>query len=220
MIRYLLVSLFIVCVTEAAVGQSLSDSINNEYIERYHDKFFIWPLFKKRSLSFDVRNGDSDKVKYKPNNSYSLGLGVYLFEISAEISFELPMNEKSQSTFGSTEAREIHANFLGNNWGVDVFRQRYDGFYFTMPSRTAPSVIVKRPDIELTNTGVNGIYAFNKRRFSLKSAYNYSERQLKSGGSFLITGNLNTFKTVQQVTRIYAWGDTLHSVWRVDIPIR
>jgi hypothetical protein len=95
MIRYLLVSLLIVCVTEAAVGQDASDSINNEYIERYQDKFFIWPLVKKRSLSFDVRKGDGDKVNYKPNNSYSLGLGVYLFEISAEISFELPMNEKS-----------------------------------------------------------------------------------------------------------------------------
>lgn len=194
MIRYFFVLLLFLLVTQATVGQHLTDSTQSEYIQKFPDKFFIWPLFKKRSLSYDIRNGDSDKIKYKPNNSFSLGLGVYLFEIAAEISFTLPINEKNRSTYGSTDSRDIHANFIGNNWGVDVFRQRYNGFYFTDPSGSSTSNIIKRPDIELTNTGVNGIYAFNKEKFSLKSAYNYSERQLKSGGSIIVTGNLNTFR--------------------------
>ncbi len=185
------VFLFLLVATTTS-GQHATDTTRSEYIQKFPDKFFIWPLFKKRSLSFDVRSGDSDKIKYKPNNSFSLGLGVYLFEISAEISFEVPIDDKSQSTFGSTDAREFHANFIGNNWGVDVFRQKYDGFYFADPS--SPEIIIKRPDVELTNTGLNGIYAFNKQKFSLRSAYNYSERQLKSGGSFIVAGNLNTFK--------------------------
>jgi len=194
MIRKVFALLLFLLVTKATVGQQSADSTKNLYIEQFSDKFFVWPLFKKRSLSFDVREGNNEKIKYRPNNSFSLGLGVYLFEVSAEISFALPINERSQSTFGSTDAREFHANFLGNNWGVDVFRQKYNGFYFTDPAGSAPDVIIKRPDIELTNTGINGIYAFNKDKFSLKSAYNYSERQVKSGGSFLVTGNLNTFR--------------------------
>jgi len=194
MIRKVFALLLFLLVTKATVGQQSADSTKNLYIEQFSDKFFVWPLFKKRSLSFDVREGNNEKIKYRPNNSFSLGLGVYLFEVSAEISFALPINERSQSTFGSTDAREFHANFLGNNWGVDVFRQKYNGFYFTDPAGSAPDVIIKRPDIELTNTGINGIYAFNKDKFSLKSAYNYSERQVKSGGSFLVSGNLNTFR--------------------------
>jgi hypothetical protein len=194
MIRYFIVLLLLLIVTQATFGQHAQDSVRSIYIQRFPDHFFIWPLFKKRSLSFDIRNGDNEKINYKPNNSFSLGLGVYLFEVSAEISFAVPIGEKSQNTFGSTDAREFHINFLGKNWGVDVFRQRYDGFYFTDPAGSSPDVIIKRPDIELTNTGINGIYAFNKEKFSLKSAYNYSERQLKSGGSFIVTGNLNTFR--------------------------
>jgi Domain of unknown function (DUF4421) len=194
MIRYFFVLLLFILVTIATEGQHSPDSTRSMYIQKFPDQFFIWPLFKKRSLSFDIRNGDNEKIKYKPNNSFSLGLGVYLFEISAEISFEVPINEKSQSTFGSTDAREFHINFLGNNWGVDVFRQKYNGFYFTDPAGSSPDVIIKRPDIELTNTGINAIYAFNKKKFSLKAAYNYSERQLISGGSFIATGNLNTFR--------------------------
>ena len=194
MTRYLFVLLLCIGVTKSTVGQDTADSTKSEYIGKFPDKFFIWPLFKKRSLSFDVRNGDNEKIKYKPNNSFSLGFGVYLFEIAAEISFALPINENSQSAYGSTNAREFHANFIGNNWGVDVFRQRYRGFYFSEPSGSSSNNVIKRPDIELTNTGVNGIFAFNKKKFSLKSAYNFSERQLKSGGSFIVTGNLNTFR--------------------------
>lgn len=194
MIRCQFALLLFLLVSKATFGQHSGDSTRNVYIEKFPDQFFVWPLFKKRSLSFDIRNADNEKVKYKPNNSFSLGLGIYLFEISAEISFEVPLNERSQSTFGSTAAREFHANFIGNNWGVDIFRQKYNGFYYTDQSGSGPDVIIKRPDIELTNTGINGIYAFNKKKFSLKSAYNYSERQLKSGGSFLVTGNLNTFR--------------------------
>lgn len=194
MIRCFFVLLLFLLVTQATVGQHASDSTRSEYIQKFPDKFFIWPLFKKRSLSFDIRNGENEKIKYKPNSPFSLGLGVYLFEVTAEISFALPINEKSQSAYGSTNAREFHANFIGNNWGVDIFRQKYGGFYFNDPSGSPSNNVVKRPDIDLTNTGVNGIYAFNKKKFSLKSAYNYSERQVKSGGSILVSGNLNTFR--------------------------
>jgi hypothetical protein len=196
MIRYLFALFLIFCVTEVSVGQHAADSTKSKYIEQFHDKFFIWPVIKERSLSFDIKSRDpgSEKINYKPNNSFSMGLGVYLFEIGAEITFAVPINEKNVSTYGSTEAREFNANFLGNGWGMDVFRQKYRGFYFPVRSGSSPDTFVKRPDIELANTGINGIYVFDRKRFSLKSAYNYSERQIKSGGSFIITGNLNTLR--------------------------
>jgi len=197
MIRYIFVLLIFSGVTSGAAGRHDSDTTRNQYIEQFHDKFFIWPVVKKRSLSFDIgtRDPGSQKINYKPNSLFSAGLGIYLFEISAEITFSIPVSEKNLSTYGSTEARDFHANFLGNGWGMDVFRQKYSGFYFPLRSGSGlPDVIVKRPDIKLTNTGVNGIYVFDKKRFSLKSAYNYSERQIKSDGSFILTGNLNTFR--------------------------
>ena len=197
MIRYLfaLLLLLFLCVTEAAVCQPRYDSTKSKYIEQFSDKFFIWPVIRKRSLSFDVTNQSTKQtLNYKPNSSFSLGVGIYLFEVAAEITFAIPIDEKNQSTYGNTDAREFHANFLGNGWGMDVFRQKYSGFYFPIRSPSSPDVFVKRPDIELTNTGVNGIYVFDKKRFSLKSAYNYSERQIKSGGSFIMAGNLNMFR--------------------------
>jgi hypothetical protein len=197
MIRCIVVYVIVGLVAAPLHAQNTTsaDTTATEYIEKFHDKYFIWPLVRRRTLSFDIKNRDNkdQAVKYKPNNSYSLGLGVFLFEIAAELSFALPINEKSTNTFGTTDVREFHLNFLGNGWGLNAYSQKYTGFYFPDRSDPAAEVIVKRPDIELTNRGINGIYALNKDKFSLKSAYNYSERQLKSVGSFIITGNLNTF---------------------------
>ena len=195
MIRCLIVSVALLITTGSSYGQARNDSTANEYIDKFTDEFFIWPLVRKRALLFDIKNRDkqAESVKYRPNNPYSLGIGVYIFELAAELSFALPINEKSSDTFGNTDVREFHLNFLGNGWGLNAYSQKYSGFYF--PDRSDPSgdVYIKRPDIELTNRGINGIYAFNKNKFSLKSAYNFSERQLKSVGSFILTGNLNTF---------------------------
>ena len=38
-----------------------------------------------------------------------------------------------------------------------------------------------------------GSTAFNKNKFSLRSSYNFSERQLRSSGSFILSGTLNFF---------------------------
>lgn len=193
--RVLIVFLFLLSLGEFSFSQELPDSLENKYISKFHDKFFLWPLLRRRTLAFDIKSKDnkSESVKYRPNNAYTLGLGAYLFEIVAEFSLALPIDEKSTSTYGTTDVREFHANFLGKGWGLNAYTQRYSGFYF--PDRSDPTgeQFIKRPDIELKNLGINGIYAFNNDKFSLKSAYNFSEQQLKSVGSLILTGNLNAF---------------------------
>src|SRR5690606_34635883 len=56
------------------------------------------------------------------------------------------------------------------------------------------ATLPSRPDITARNTGLTGLYVFNPDRYSLRSAFNFSERQLISGGSLMLTGTINTFK--------------------------
>lgn len=193
--RCTLIAVMVLLLIAPSFSQDKSDSTKAVYIDKFPDKFFFWPLLRKRTLSFDIknRNTNSQSVKYKPNNPYTLGFGVYLFEVTAEFSFALPINEKSSAAYGNTDVREFHANILGSSWGINAYSQRYGGFYYPDRSKPSGDIFIKRPDIELHNLGINGIYAFNSDRFSLKAAYNFSEQQLKSMGSFIITGNLNTF---------------------------
>ncbi len=73
----------------------------------------------------------------------------------------------------------------------DLYYQRYTGFYlenatdFARRSPDRPYII--RPDIRVYNMGVNAMYVWNWKKFSLRAAYIQSEIQKKNAGSFLIS---------------------------------
>lgn len=179
-------------------AQESQDSVRSKYVQRFPDKFFVWPVIKQRSLFFDIsqRSDNSKVLNYRPNNSFGIGLGFYLFEIAFEVTTAIPLNEKNRATYGDSDVSDLQANLLAKNFAATIFRQDYTGFYVADPNRliATDEEFAKRPDIEMINTGINGIYIFNHEKFSLRSAYNYSERQLKSGGSFVITGTLNNVR--------------------------
>ncbi|HEU5292474.1 MAG TPA: DUF4421 family protein [Cyclobacteriaceae bacterium] len=190
--------LFIAFIISAhsASGQGSVDTLRSFYIQEYQDKFFIWPVLKHRSLTFQVsdRKNDKQAIEFKPNNTASLGFGFYLFEVGFEIAFAIPINERQKEIFGDTKARDLQINVLTKSWGVDLYHQRYTGFYKD-DQRT--SVIIdgsKRPDIDTRNFGVSGVYIFNHRKFSLRSSYNFAERQIRKKGSFILYGTINSFK--------------------------
>lgn len=172
------------------------DSTRHQFIKQYPDHLFIWPLIRQRTLSFSVekRNADGEAVQFEPNSTVSMGIGLYVFEVGAELSLSVPLDEKSQSRFGSSDVRDLQGHLVGINWSLDGFAQRYSSFYLANPlvviQNNQPYPI--RPDFELRNFGASGIYAFNRTRFSLRSAYNFAERQLKSGGSVMLAGTLNS----------------------------
>lgn len=182
-------------VASQLAAQSQPDTLRGKYVKRYPDRFFIWPVLKRRTLSFDVTSAQkpNEALSFRPNNTYSFGVGAYLFDISAEVSLSIPLDEKSRSRYGSSEARDLSASLFGSNWSADAFVQRYESFYLSNPSAAvAPNRSYPlRPDISLTNFGGTGIYVFNRNKFSLWSAYNFSERQLQSRGSALIAWTIN-----------------------------
>lgn len=176
---------------------SAKDSLRKYYIKQFPDYFFIYPVLKQCTMNFELsKPGESSPLTFKPNNTYSLGLGVYLFEVNLEFGFAIPLREQSIERFGKSESRDIQLNALAKRWGVDIFYQRYSGFY-TADNENVPRAnepFPHRPDIGTKNFGVTGHYVFNNQKFSFRSSYNFSERQLYSRGSFLLFAAINTFR--------------------------
>ena len=186
----------LVISVQAASAQRTVDSLRTFYVQEYQDKFFIWPVLKHRSLTFEVsdRKNDKQAVLFKPNNTAAMGFGFYLFEVGFEIAFAIPINERQKEIFGDTKARDLQINVLTKSWGIDLYHQKYSGFYKD-DQRT--KIVIdgsKRPDIDTRNFGISGVYIFNHRKFSLRSSYNFAERQLRKKGSFIVYGTINSFK--------------------------
>jgi hypothetical protein len=189
---------FLCLLSISLMAQAQPDSLRSKYVQQFPDKFFLWPVLKQRSLFFNVssRIDRATVLNYRPNNSFGIGMGFYLFEVAIELTTAIPLNEKSRATYGESDVRDLQINFLTKNFGGDVYNQNYTGFYVADPNNLVATDedFSKRPDIEMVNTGLNGIYIFNHEKFSLRSAYNFSERQLKSGGSLVVTGTLNNVR--------------------------
>ena len=173
------------------------DTLRAYFIQSFPDHFFLYPVIKQRSLSFALEKRDrSEQLTFKPNNAYSLGVGGYLFEVGAELTFSVPIDEKSRSMYGESDSRDVQLNVLGKTWGGDLFYQKYQGFYLSdrenpvLPGTPFP----QRGDIVSRNFGITGNYVFQNRKFSFRAAYNFAERQLHSKGSFLLFASLSSFK--------------------------
>lgn len=174
-----------------------NDTIRERYIKHFPDHFFVYPLLKQRSLSFEFekRNGD-DMLTFKPNNSLSLGVGAYLFEVGLSLTLAVPVDEKSRSLYGASKTRDIQVNIFNQKWGLDVFYQKYSGFYVSDQDDEPPPGISfpQRPDIRTRNFALTGYYLFNNKKFSFRAVYNFAERQLYSKGSLLVLCNIGAFR--------------------------
>jgi hypothetical protein len=196
--RKRLLLLFIAgCVT--ANAQAPADSLRPLYIQEYPNHFFIWPVLKQRSLTIDVsdRNNAIRKVSFIPNNSFSAGMGMYVFDLMVELAFAVPIKEESTRLYGHTDARDLQVNVLSRRWGGDIYYQKYEGFYRKDSRVNIPAGMPfpQRPDLRTRNFGISGFYLFNHRRFSLRSSFNFADRQLRSQGSWLVYGTINAFST-------------------------
>ncbi len=176
------------------------DSIRAHYVQRYPNHFFVWPVLKQRSLNFEVASLRTKRrrLNFKPNNSYSFGVGVYMFDVGFELAMAIPINEKNIDLYGETKARDLQLNVLARTYGFDLYVQKYKGFYITDPKVNIPKhkPYPQRSDIATRNFGLSGLYILNDKKFSLKSAYNFAERQLESKGSFIMVGTLNAFRLI------------------------
>ena len=198
MLRFALISVFIF-FSIALFGQKrYLDSLSRaQYVERFPDYFFIWPVVRQRASSFVLQSASNsnDQLTFSPNIRYHAGLGFYLFEIGFQFIVAIPPSQSSINEYGKSNSLDLQANLIGKNWLAEGFTESYKGYYIEDSNRPIPSGEPKfqRRDIETTNLGITGMYFFNKRKYSVRSSFNFYERQLRSAGSISIQTSYNRF---------------------------
>jgi hypothetical protein len=173
-------------------------STRSPYIQTFPDYFFLWPVIKQRRTSFELRSKEGDRkvLDYLSNKPYSIGVGMYVFDLAIELAFAAPLDEMSKRIYGESNIRDIQLNVLGTRWGGDAHYQKYKGFYIydsdvKIPAQTP---YPQRGDVETQSVGLSVNYTFNNERFSFRSAYNFVDRQLRSAGSFLVFGAFSNYR--------------------------
>ena len=157
---------------------------NNTFIAPFEQIFAIGAFcdFQFTNLIYKDKTSGSDAITYTPNTPVGIGLSLSFknFAISGGIGFDF-MKKKEH---GNTTAIDFQYHYYGKKLVVDFFFLRYKGFYTIDDNQN----ICLYPDIRIVQYGLNGQYVFNHEKFSYRAAFNQSEKQLKSAGSFHLSG--------------------------------
>ncbi|PZR38132.1 MAG: hypothetical protein DI538_10395 [Azospira oryzae] len=173
------------------------DTLQNQYVKNLGEYFFIGPVLKKRALTFGIsaQKDGKNKVSFTPNNAYSIGLNMNIFDLGLEASMSVPLDVKSVSRYGKSEVKDLQVSAVSRRFLADAYWQKYTGFYYTYPGLNikADQPFPQRPDIAARNFGASFGYVFNHRNFSMRSAYTFLDQQLKSNGSALLGFIVSSF---------------------------
>lgn len=125
--------------------------------------------------------GAEDKT-YMPNNPVKLGLGLSINNSVVNIGYGYGFDFLRDRSLGKTKSFDFQYHYYGRKFVADLFVQEYEGFYLDDNSKN-PTVY---SDMTMRMYGLHGLYILNNKKYSYRAAFNHTEKQLKSAGSFLL----------------------------------
>lgn len=155
------------------------------YIQSFKHELAIKPYVYKNFTTLTYET-DKDEISYMPNTPVGIGIGVTYkkYSLSGGYGFGFMRDKKR----GKTKSLDFQYHYYGSKFVFDFYFLNYKGFYREDDKQDEFYHIY--PDIKLAQYGVFGLYVFNGKKFSYQAAFNQSEKQLKSAGSFQLGGGL------------------------------
>lgn len=131
------------------------------------------------------------KTSYTPNYPLTPGIGIAIKNTIINIRggygiFPL----KNSQDYGRSRTLDLQLHSYWRKLIFDLSFQRYKGFY----NGKKEEVITRYPDMAALQAAAAGTYVFNGKKFSTRAAFEQSEKQLRSAGSFMIGGGLYYYR--------------------------
>ncbi len=163
------------------------------------DKFLIKPYIEIPGLNLEFRSrlSTGKYVSWSPNYRAQTGLGISydgLIGVSASAKGEL--SREDETLKGYSEYQDLRFRFPWRRFSIEVGYQKLRGFFADNTAEFDPgsTVYLKRPNLVLESKYANVTVTLKPDRYSLAAAFDQSERQTSSGGSWL--GTLQIIETV------------------------
>lgn len=171
-------TLLVFLLYSSAIFGQQPDSI---YIEPYQERIRVMGFVGTDYLQ--IKEGNTT---YTPNYPFIVGVGIAVKKtvVNVRLGYGLfPINSKEK--YGKTKSLDLQLHNYWRNFIFDFSVQRYKGFYSEDRGRNVEEIF---PDMTVLQAGGELTYVFNGSRFSTKAAFDQSEKQLQSAGSFLLGG--------------------------------
>ncbi len=193
---FILIAILSSMISESIAQQKLNDSIRNKFIESYSDDITLRFFLNTKRLDFNINvpNQNNQRILYTPNVATTWGFGFSFKKIGFGIGFKFGQSDSLLSQRGSSKYLDLRLVSFSKRIGYDINYQDYKGFYISNPDAVyqnwIESYYPQRSDLRILNISANVHYLFNVNHFSYRAVFALDERQLKSAGSFFLSGTL------------------------------
>jgi hypothetical protein len=153
----------------------------------FKEKWHVYFATDTQSYQFSLSGGK--ELDFKPNMNTLSVIGVNYAGLGGiSLGFREGLDENARDK-GSTKYDDLRFNLTYRQLNVFMVYSRYSGFYLdntkdiANPAQTGPDIY---PGMTVQNIGVHLTYVLNPKRFSLAAMMDHTERQIRSGGSWLL----------------------------------
>lgn len=182
----LLVTLSIISLLICSTNAYSQTQVDSTYIGAFGQRYSIQTFFGSNFVGL-IHTLDNDlETTYMPNAPFAIGLGVSWGKSSIGFGYGFPFMRDPKKGKTKTNMLSFQYHYYGRKFIADVFFQDYKGLYTEDEDKS--EVYHFFPDIHVTQYGALWQYVFNGKKLSYRAAFNQTERQLKSAGSFLMGG--------------------------------
>lgn len=173
---------------------------DSTYYTKYRDRIIISVFQSYRSYSMDIAQTvtkDSlglSKVGYHADANLISGFEINYDKFSISLGFKSG-DSKDKYKKGDTRVRNYALNIGGNKWILENSYRSYTGFYNTNTvnydtSYKRTGIYDQAPRLSSEAYKTKFLFFTNANKFSFKSGYSCSYRQLKSAFSFVLSANI------------------------------
>ncbi|MES2398266.1 MAG: DUF4421 family protein [Bacteroidota bacterium] len=195
--RLSLITLFIITSVSFFAQKKGWDST---YYTKYRDRLIISVFQSYRSYAMDISQTvtkDSlglSKIGYVAEANLISGIEINYDKFNISLGFKSGAS-KDQYKKGDTKFRNIALNIGGNRWILENSYRSYTGFYNKNTVNYDTSYIHtgiydQAPRLSSEAYKTKFLFFTNANKFSFKSGYSCSYRQLKSAFSFVLSANI------------------------------
>jgi hypothetical protein len=167
------------------VSHEATAQYDSLYIESYKGYLMGRLLINRKTTGMRFyHQRDGYTLRYQPNKTFNAGLGITYKFVTLKVSTGI---HQPIDTRGRTRDLDVQFHSYGRKYTIDFLAQFYKGFY--LPDQRfalAGKDYYVRPDLAVSALGTSFQYVLNHRKFSYRAAFQQTEWQKKSAGTFLV----------------------------------
>ncbi len=174
--------------SESAIAQdTVSVHYDTSYITTFSDQLVLRAYYSRKFTGFYVSYSDilDDHVfHYEPNTTRNIGIGASYQWATLNLAYGFGFLNQTENR-GKTKYLDLQSHLYLGKYNIDLLGQFYKGYYLKNGEYPSGEIYL-RPDLNVTELGASVQYVFNHRKYSFKAAFQNTELQKKSAGSWLL----------------------------------